>query len=238
MPTDKHRIAAYLPKEVDEKFQVFKKDREVGDSQALVLILSEFLGVSQEVAHFDNSLLEEKMEALSRGLEELKLNVAANFEHPKTDLLSELKSELLAKIDIETLDREDKISELFSRLKGDLKSELLNELESKLPKPVSTGSPTTKSSIVKNSSKSKSRKQPSEKNSTEAIPNNLDILTTAQLVERLKGVERNNTISTKKYKTKDNPEKFVEWSRPLDPDGFAWEFREGSDLFYKVKPLA
>ena len=44
MPTDKHRIAAYLPKEVDEKFQAFKKEREVGDSQALVLILSEFFG--------------------------------------------------------------------------------------------------------------------------------------------------------------------------------------------------
>ncbi len=238
MPTDKHRIAAYLPKEVDEKFQVFKKEREVGDSQALIIILSEFLEVSQKVAHYSDSLLAERIEALNREVEDLKLDVATGLEHSKVDLLGELKSELLVKIEQETLDREDKISELFSRLKGDLKSELLNELESKLPKPISTGSSTTKSNIVKDSSKSKSRKQPSKKSSSEAVPNNLDILTTAQLVKRLKGVERNNTISTKKYNAKDNPEKFVEWSKSLDPDGFAWEFREGSDLFYRIQSLA
>jgi hypothetical protein len=237
MPTDKHRIAAYLPKEVNEKFQVFKKERGVGDSQALIIILSEFLEVSHKVAYSDDSLLVERIEALNREVEDLKLDVAAGLERSKVDLLGELKSELLIKIEQETSGREDKISELFSRLKGDLKSELLNELESKLPKTISTGSSTTKSNTVKSSSKSKSRKQPS-KNSTEAIPNNLDILTTAQLVERLKGVERNNTISTKKYNAKDNPEKFVEWSRPLDPDGYGWEFKKDSVLYYRVEPLA
>jgi uncharacterized protein (DUF934 family) len=49
MPTSKNRIAAYLPPEVDEKFQAFKQERGVGDSQALILILTEFLEVSQEV---------------------------------------------------------------------------------------------------------------------------------------------------------------------------------------------
>ena len=72
MPTDKHRIAAYLPPEVDEKFQAFKQEKGVGDSQALILILTEFLEVSREVAH-DSSL----------DIEALK---------------SELRSELLGKI--------------------------------------------------------------------------------------------------------------------------------------------
>jgi hypothetical protein len=52
MPTENRRIATYFPKGVDEKFTAFKIDRGIrGDSQALLTIVSEFLGVNQEVAH-------------------------------------------------------------------------------------------------------------------------------------------------------------------------------------------
>jgi hypothetical protein len=82
MPTAKHRIAAYLPSDVDEKFQFFKQERGVGDSQALILILTEFLGVSQKVS-FSSSL---DIEALrSELLSELDIR------------FSELRSELLCK---------------------------------------------------------------------------------------------------------------------------------------------
>lgn len=86
MPTAKHRIAAYLPSEVDEKFQAFKQERGVGDSQALILILTEFLEVSHQVSH-DSSLNIEavKDELLSELLGELDIK------------FSELKSELLSK---------------------------------------------------------------------------------------------------------------------------------------------
>jgi ATP-dependent exoDNAse (exonuclease V) beta subunit len=229
MPTDKHRVAAYLPKEVDEKFQVFKTEREVGDSQALILIVSEFLRVSREVTHSNDSLLTEKIQLLGQEIEDLRLDI---------NLLGELKSELLLKIEQEALERNNKISELKSDLLNNIKSELFSELKSELSKQSSTDSFPVKNRVIKKSSKSKPKKQTSERNNTELLPNGLDILTTSQLVERLKGVERNNTISTKKYNMQDKPEKFIEWSKSLDPDGYGWEFREGSILFYRVKPLA
>ena len=86
MPTDKHRIAAYLPPEIDEKFQAFKQERGVGDSQALILILSEFLEVAHPMSH-DSSLGIEasKGELLSELLSELDVR----FGELRGELLSE-----------------------------------------------------------------------------------------------------------------------------------------------------
>jgi hypothetical protein len=86
MPTSKNRIAAYLPPEVDEKFQLFKQERGMGDSQALILILTDFLEVSQEMSQ-GNSLDVEALRCELRG--ELLSELDFRF--------SELKSELLSK---------------------------------------------------------------------------------------------------------------------------------------------
>ena len=63
MPTENRRVAAYLPKEIDEQLKAFKIARELAtperltdrqseaDSQALIIILSEFFGVSHQAAH-------------------------------------------------------------------------------------------------------------------------------------------------------------------------------------------
>lgn len=52
MPTKNKRIATYLPPAINEKLQNFKSERGIdGDSQALIVALSEFLGVSQHAAH-------------------------------------------------------------------------------------------------------------------------------------------------------------------------------------------
>jgi hypothetical protein len=85
MSTDKHRIAAYIPSEVKEKFEAFKLERKVGDSKALVIILTEFLGVSYQVTHPPDLLNELKNELLS----ELKKEVAIIEQK-----LGELRSEL------------------------------------------------------------------------------------------------------------------------------------------------
>ena len=86
MPTAKHRIAAYLPPDVDEKFQAFKQERGIGDSQALILILSEFLKVSHQVSCSDSL----EIEALrSELLDEIEGKLEIRF--------SELRSELLSK---------------------------------------------------------------------------------------------------------------------------------------------
>jgi hypothetical protein len=56
MPTENRRVAAYLPKELDDRFKSFIAERGLkGESPALIAILSEFLGVSQEVAHQSSS---------------------------------------------------------------------------------------------------------------------------------------------------------------------------------------
>jgi DNA-binding transcriptional regulator YiaG len=62
MPTENRRVAAYLPKEIDEQLKAFKIARELAtperltdkqseaDSQALIIILSEFFGVTHQLA--------------------------------------------------------------------------------------------------------------------------------------------------------------------------------------------
>ena len=167
MPTAKHRIAAYLPPNVDEKFQAFKQERGVGDSQALILILTEFLEVSCEVAH-NNSL----------DVEVLK---------------SELRCELLDELNIK-----------FSELK--------DELFSSLPKvDVDCDSP-------------------------------FELLVSRKLAERLTIAQLSERFGcdsalTRKQKSKyrDEPEKFIAWSKSRDPEGRGWKFDEIAKLFIPVE---
>jgi predicted DNA-binding protein len=64
-------------------------------------------------------------------------------------------------------------------------------------------------------------------------------LTAAQLADRLG--KKQGDVTTKKFQTKDNPSKFIEWVRKLDPDGWEWEFREEKGKrgkYFPIKPLA
>ena len=64
-------------------------------------------------------------------------------------------------------------------------------------------------------------------------------LTAAQLADRLG--KKQGDVTTKKFQTKDNPNKFVEWVKKLDPDGWEWEFREEKGKrgkYHSIKPLA
>jgi hypothetical protein len=103
MPTENRRVAAYLPKIIDEQLEAFKVDRGLsGDSPALIAILEEFFGVSQKVAHLSSLEFEE----LSTEIDDLKTQTS----RLQGKLFSELKSSLL--------------SELRSELSGELSSEL------------------------------------------------------------------------------------------------------------------
>ncbi len=111
MPTENRRVAAYLPKEIDDRFTAFKVERGLGDSQALIVILSEFLGVSQQVAQQGDSLrieLEGRIEALEERL-----------THLRSELLNDLKSELLKELNSSVNQVADKESELEGRLPED-----------------------------------------------------------------------------------------------------------------------
>ena len=108
MSTKKRRIATYIPVEIEDKFQAFKEEREVGDSQALILILTEFLGVSQQVAFSGDSLVKLKGELLFELKDEL-LKESEKLENNLNKKIDELKSELLDKpssdVELEIVDK-------------------------------------------------------------------------------------------------------------------------------------
>ncbi len=89
MPTAKHRIAAYLPPDVDEKFLAFKEERGVGDSQALILILTEFLEVTQNVSR-----------SSSLNIETLRSELLSELDYRFSELKSELLSKSLKSVEI------------------------------------------------------------------------------------------------------------------------------------------
>lgn len=117
MPTKNRRVATYLPKEIDDRFSAFKADRGIeGDSQALIAILSEFLGVSQQVAYpVDHS----SSFATKDELSELNLKVTQLVEQ------------------IQTLGY--RLDQVVSRAASELKDELLGELPKQEVTEVSPG---------------------------------------------------------------------------------------------------
>lgn len=89
MATDNPRIAAYVPKVIHERIKQFKDDRELkSESQAITIALSEFFGVSQEVAYQSSSDLVQRIDALEQKLNHIKDDI-------RDELLSELKDEPL-----------------------------------------------------------------------------------------------------------------------------------------------
>lgn len=103
MPTRNRRVATYLPKEVDDRLEAFKADRGIeGDSQALIIILSEFLGVAQQVAHQvdyqSNFATRDEMEALNLKVAYLAEQIQScdqRLDQVVNRTTSELKSVLL-----------------------------------------------------------------------------------------------------------------------------------------------
>jgi len=113
MPTENRRVATYLPKEIDDRFKAFIAERELkGDSQALIIILSEFFQVSQEVTH-QNSLPNLEFQKRIEVLEE-------KFDHLTNELLSELRRELLE-------DHTQSIKQANIEFKNELLSELADD---------------------------------------------------------------------------------------------------------------
>jgi hypothetical protein len=64
MATKNQRIAAYVPENVYQKYQGFKAERGLGDSQALIQILSEYFGVTHSEPFGGSLTLVERVERL------------------------------------------------------------------------------------------------------------------------------------------------------------------------------
>lgn len=191
MPTAKHRIAAYLPPEINEKFQAFKQERRVGDSQALILILTEFLEVSHLVSHSDSL----DIKALKR---ELFSELDIRFSELKDELLSKpLES---VKITHESLKAVNVDHDSLVDVKVALEKLKAVDLETE--------------------------------SFTDAAASLEHRLTIAQLSERF-GCD---SALTRKQKSKyrDEPEKFIAWSKSRDPEGQGWRFDEAAKLFAPV----
>lgn len=113
MPTKNRRVATYLPQEIDDRLAAFKADRGIeGDSQALITILSEFLGVAQQVTY---SVNHSSTFATKDELAELNLKMTHLAEQ------------------IQGFDR--RLNQVVSKAASELKDELLGEL----PKPEVAG---------------------------------------------------------------------------------------------------
>lgn len=215
MSTQNRRIATYLPKEVDEKFQAFKLERGLnGDSPALIAILETFFGVSQEVAHLGSSEFNE----LSTRVNTLKTE------------LSSLENKLF--------------SELKSKLLSELRSELLDELKSELPKSEQSFSPPGQLSLLGLKSELSSElphsapselesELPSELLNSDGDASSCDDLLTEPSGKLLdgsafwSGVELSNRLKVSSpdisSRKGDPVQKFAEWSQKKDPDGLAWK---------------
>lgn len=225
-------------------------------SQATAVVFAGYFEIEPEVNH-SGGLLADRIRDLELKISSLDISIG-NPSKLQKELISELKNELTSVLLEEIKSNIDKVQKaLFDRLESELKSSLRKEPEKKT-QPSSLGKPQPKnvdvrgnkqlglavdekSSIepnVKKPPRSRPRKSTAKKLKNTHVPNGRDVLTLAQLTDRLKDIEKSNTISVKKYNTKDRPEKFIEWSRDRDPDGYGWEFKEDSMMFYRVEPLA
>jgi len=108
---------------VYDRLKEFKDSRKLkSDSQAIATILSEFLEVSQQVAHESSLDLVQRIEALE-----------AKFIHVKDELLNELKGELLRLIPFSIDERLTKLEvnlDTVHQTQAKVKHELLSELKS------------------------------------------------------------------------------------------------------------
>lgn len=200
MSTQNRRVAAYLPKSIDDRLKAFIAERNLkGDSQALIIILSEYFEVSREVAHISSSDLEHLKSDLLSKLSSKLLNMKAEL---KSELLGELRSDLYqnptSSSSVDNSSESPSIS-LGNSLNGtisELPSESVEESQVSDVEPVEMG---------KTDDQAESRQHV--------------MLPAVELARRLN--VGGSTISVRKG---ESTEKFAKWSCNKDPDGITWAF--------------
>jgi hypothetical protein len=252
MPTKNPKVSAYIPQHIFDRFQSFCQEKGMSMSQATAVVFAGYFEIEPEVNHL-SGLLADRIRDLELKLSELS---SSTIELSK-ELISELKSELTSVLLKEIQSSTDVLHEvLLDRLKSELKGGLQKESENKLPNG-SASEPQLESFDTRGSkqlgleveqkpltepvgekpSRPRPKRTTSSKKPKDVVsPNGKDILTAAQLAERFKCAS--SLPSKQKGRYKDESEKFVSWSKGKDPDGFSWNFKEGSTLYYRVEPLA
>lgn len=215
MPTENRRVATYLPKHIDDRLEVFKIERGLkGDSPALIVILSEFLGVSQEVAHLSSS----ESTVLTQRIETVEERILLM----KNELLSELRKELL---ETRTQSIEQAKDELLNELQGELPKaealpgqlELLVESDEQIDKQIEG-----QDNELPSESKSELHKEETQHIEAPKPSSTNQIFSTKDLAKRLR--MSSSTVSHWRP-TGGRPktsEQLLEITREKDPDGIGW----------------
>jgi hypothetical protein len=227
MPTENRRVATYLPKEIDDRLKAFIAERQLkGDSQALIVILSEFLGVALPVAQkvdysgfvkseeFNELLV--KVSELSAAVESKSPGAILNKLLERVDRLEKLIGDQELKqpqteTQIETIPGQMNLLEVVeSELSENLKSSLLE-----------SSSPVSAEKELKLKADSSSLGEPLRE---------LKPMTGIALSKRF-GLSKDSVAGSKKSRTK---EQFLQWLREKDPDGIAWQYNLEDKLYHPL----
>jgi hypothetical protein len=224
MPTENRRVATYLPKELDDRFKAFIADRQLkGDSQALIVILSEFLGVSLPVAQ--------------------KVDYSAFVTHEQLAELSSKVFELSATIENGRLPGKilNKLLGQFNQLEGRVVSLEMtaSQLDAQEPTPVVDKPVPGQMHLLELAESSERQSElpigesESSKGGSQSSSNGeLQPMRGSALARRLNVSPQ--SIANNKSNWKDEPNRFIEWTRKKDPDRAAWEYRSEGRLFYPI----
>ncbi len=211
MSTKNRRVATYLPNELSSKFEAFKTEREVGDSQALVLILSEFLGGDRQ-KELDTSELDGKLSIVR----------------------SELKSELLIEL---TQTIEAQIGKLLSELSSSSPSSKTEDVKNGSSLP---NSPQNNSSVIQLDwiklgeekddvaigAEAANEDSQADVERVDLLPLEAHITLQSNILANRLGVGRTAISSNKKNMPE---QEFYDWLKQKDPDSISWE-PVGGDL--------
>lgn len=222
MPTENRRVATYLPKEIDDRLEVFKKDRDLtGDSPALIAILSEFFGVSVAVAHPSSSNLSKRVEALESQIAELMGVLTEGLQNLNDVVLDSEHLEADEKVNSSSFVKTEQLEELITAKVSELittaeKGSSPNSLLSKLPE--------------------KMKRLEERINDLEAV-DKTETLSSGELAKRL-GIDGSTLSHWKSSGAKGkSPDEMLKATRDKDPDGIGWIYMSETKQFKPEKDL-
>lgn len=219
MPTENRRVATYLPKELDSAFKAFKDERGIGDSAALILILSERLGVTHLVSQVDYSRF-----ATVGQLEELAAKVSELAERIEKDSSVGISPDKIRQM----AERLEKI-ETFAILPPSVEPSFAPKAVESVPSQMDLlSSPTEKlhDAAINETQPGKLGELLSESKSE------LKPLNGAELARRFGLTSK--AVSNLRTKYQDQLERLTEYTRKKDPDGIAWQYNSSDKLYHPV----
>lgn len=227
MPTDNPKVSAYVPQSIKDRLKAFREERDISESQALILILAEYFGMPEALArspqgNHAGGVTLARIEALEERL--------ASLATPQ----SSVPSDLLEKIDqlnlavsffaerLEALEQ----SSLLSGLKSEPKESdpVLLQEDEKSPNQLALDLAEDGQPIREDVSSSHWVFIESTPSGLPSEPLGEIKPIPASKLSTLRFKLNKDTVS--KAKGEKVGEAFIEWSRKKDPDGIAWKYVE------------